>query len=682
MKFLVDNMVMGAWTWVEEILQWIGMWIDALVYKLLAAFYNIFMAIVKIDLGDVNDMFDNLLMRIYLVLGLFMLFKISFNLLQMLVNPDKVSDSSIGGPAMAKNIFISLIMLVAFPLVFNLLGDAQKAIIDNGVIEKVVLGDSAGSLSSNAAGPAFSWTLLSAFLHPADGNGWEGGNISTKVQKAYGQVWDGTDYKLTPMVSVVTDSTVSYTPIISSIVGIFMIFYLISFSFDVGSRIFKLMFLEILAPVPIISYMDPAKGKGIFERYRDEYISTYLELFIRLGIIYLALLLANKIMVLLTAGSDGMFTIGDGAIQLNGLALSLAKVILVIAIFNFAKTVPTLINNVFGFKNTKTAGKGSVGMLAGAVGLGAGAIGGAVLGGAGGLAGSLMRGDLGGTDAEGNVKPFTLGGLGKVAANTVGGAARSSYGMGKAGLGAKSLKVGALGAMGGAAAAGIRRQGVVSEATKAAGGWWNLQKGRLDNATGGEYRAKKEAARLGKQAEALKGSADYTSAKSGLETAQSAMTSAQNRVNAAQSGLSDAGNLKTAITAEFARQYGVSYAEAESYMLDNPNAVNEHLQEFATSNPQIQKAIEDYSFNHQGDGDLTNIDWSTFDFNSVESGARSEYFESVTEQRAAQAGVSSAEAAMKVQDDRVQELLDQQSAISESKAAKARKAASEFPGRK
>lgn len=505
MKFLVDNMVMGAWTWVEEILQWIGMWIDALVYKLLAAFYNIFMAIVKIDLGDVNDMFDNLLMRIYLVLGLFMLFKISFNLLQMLVNPDKVSDSSIGGPAMAKNIFISLIMLVAFPLVFNLLGDAQKAIIDNGVIEKVVLGDSAGSLSSNAAGPAFSWTLLSAFLHPADGNGWEGGNISTKVQKAYDQVWDGTDYKLTPMVSVVTDSTVSYTPIISSIVGIFMIFYLISFSFDVGSRIFKLMFLEILAPVPIISYMDPAKGKGIFERYRDEYISTYLELFIRLGIIYLALLLANKIMVLLTAGSDGMFTIGDGAIQLNGLALSLAKVILVIAIFNFAKTVPTLINNVFGFKNTKTAGKGSVGMLAGAIGLGAGAIGGAVVGGAGGLAGSLMRGEFNSKDENGNFSlKNTVMSVGKVGMNTVGGAARSSYGMGKAGLGAKSLKIGSLGAMGTAAAAGIRRQGVVSEANTAAGGWWNMQKGRLDNMTGGDYRAKKNLDGLDKQIESSK----------------------------------------------------------------------------------------------------------------------------------------------------------------------------------
>lgn len=499
MKFLVDNMVMGAWTWVEEILQWIGMWIDALVYKLLAAFYNIFMAIVKMNLGDVNDMFDNLLMRIYLVLGLFMLFKISFNLLQMLVNPDKVSDSSIGGPAMAKNIFISLIMLVAFPLVFNLLGEAQKAIIDNGVIEKIVLGDSAGSLSKNEAGPAFSWTLLNAFLHPADGNGWEGGNISTKVQKAYDQVWDGTEYKLTPMVSVVTDSTVSYTPIISSIVGIFMIFYMISFSFDVGARVFKLMFLEILAPIPIISYMDPAKGKGIFERYRDEYISTYLELFIRLGIIYLALLLANKIMVLLTADSEGMFTIGNGTIKLDGLALSLAKVILVIAIFNFAKTVPTLINNVFGFKNTKTAGKGSVGMLAGAIGLGAGAIGGAVVGGAGGLAGSLMRGDFRNEDGK-----VTAGGVGKVLANTVGGAGRSAYGMGKAGLGAKKLQIGALGAMGTAAVAGIRRQGVVSDANKAAGGWWNMQKGRLDNMTGGDYRAKKNLDGLDKQIESSK----------------------------------------------------------------------------------------------------------------------------------------------------------------------------------
>jgi len=475
MKFLVDSMVMGAWTWVEEILQWIGMWIDALVYKILAAFYNIFMAIVKIDLGDVNDMFDNLLMRIYLVLGLFMLFKISFNLLQILVNPDKASDSNIGGPAMAKNIFISLVMLVAFPLVFSLLGDAQKAIIDNGVIEKIVLGDSADSLSSNAAGPAFSWTLLSAFLHPADGAGWEGGNVSTKVQKAYNQVWDGKEYKLTPMVSVVTDSTVSYTPIISSIVGIFMIFYLISFSFDVGARIFKLMFLEILAPIPIISYMDPAKGKGIFDKYRDEYVSTYLDLFIRLAIVYLALLLANKIMVLLTADSEGMFTIGNNAIQLDGLALSLAKVILVIAIFNFAKTVPNLINNVFGFK-TSNMGGNNKGLITGGLLGAAGLAGGAIIGAGGAAAGSLMRGES----------------FGKGVLNTLGGAGRGAVNMGKAGWGTKALSVDAVGKMGKAAAAGVRRQGVVSEATTAAGGWWNMQRGKFDAATGGDYRAKRQ----------------------------------------------------------------------------------------------------------------------------------------------------------------------------------------------
>lgn len=331
-------------------------------------------------------------------------------------------------------------------------------------------------------------------MHPTKGNDW---STSSKVAKAYSEVWDGTDYKLTQMVSVVTDSTISYTPIISSIVGIFVIFYLISFSFDVGSRIFKLMFLEILAPIPIISYMDPGKGKGVFDRYRDEYISTYLELFVRLAIVYFALLLSNKVMLMLTADSNGIFSIGDD-IKLSGLSLALAKVILVISIFNFAKTVPNLINSVFGFKNSSSGGNNK-GLITGALLGAAGVAGGAIIGAGGAAVGSAMRGES----------------FGKAALNTLGGAGRSAVGMGKAGLGTKSLSVGSLSKMGSAATAGVRRQGVVSEATTAAGGWWNMKRGQFDAATGGEYRAKKQAASYDQALE---------SANKGLESAAGRMS--------------------------------------------------------------------------------------------------------------------------------------------------------------
>ena len=51
-----------------------------------------------------------------------------------------------------------------------------------------------------------------------------------------------------------------------------------------------------MAPIPIISYMSPkAKDNGAFGTWVKSLTSTYLDIFIRLGVVYLILYLIQDI---------------------------------------------------------------------------------------------------------------------------------------------------------------------------------------------------------------------------------------------------------------------------------------------------------------------------------------------------------------------------------------------------
>lgn len=79
-----------------------------------------------------------------------------------------------------------------------------------------------------------------------------------------------------------------YTPIISTLAGGFMCYVLIGICITVAIRMFKMMILRMIAPIPVISYIDPKSSKdGSFSKWVKTLTTTWLELFINLGILYL-----------------------------------------------------------------------------------------------------------------------------------------------------------------------------------------------------------------------------------------------------------------------------------------------------------------------------------------------------------------------------------------------------------
>lgn len=168
------------------------------------------------------------------------------------------------------------------------------------------------------------------------------------------------------------------------ICGIAIIIFILILLIEVVIRQFKIVVLNMLAPIAFISYMNP--NDKVLSNWFQKYVGCFLDLFIKLLALQISMLLIAEV-----ANTD--FAYGG-----------LAKILFYIGIFIFAKTVPNLLSDVLGLKNMggtfkdsmnalKTAALIGVGGIAGGV---AGAITARGVGRVGGFFGGLGRGLAGG----------------------------------------------------------------------------------------------------------------------------------------------------------------------------------------------------------------------------------------------------------------------------------------------
>ena len=87
--------------------------------------------------------------------------------------------------------------------------------------------------------------------------------------------------------SYLEDGEISYLYGISTIAGAFTLYAFVSFSIDMGVRAAKLAYYQIIAPVPLIMQVLPGKGESTFKEYTKGVIHTFLEVFIRIAVVYI-----------------------------------------------------------------------------------------------------------------------------------------------------------------------------------------------------------------------------------------------------------------------------------------------------------------------------------------------------------------------------------------------------------
>ncbi len=132
----------------------------------------------------------------------------------------------------------------------------------------------------------------------------------------------------------------TYLPIISSICGIIILLALIGSCIDIAIRTIKLAVLRLIAPIPIISYIDPKSSEnGTFANWVKMLTTTYLDLFIRVLVIYF-------VIYIVTAIINGNIDLGfaDGPFGI------MSTIFVIIGLFLFIKQAPKFIRDALGLK--------------------------------------------------------------------------------------------------------------------------------------------------------------------------------------------------------------------------------------------------------------------------------------------------------------------------------------------
>ena len=130
-----------------------------------------------------------------------------------------------------------------------------------------------------------------------------------------------------------------YMILISTAAGVFLVYILLSMSLDVAIRTIKLGIIQMLAPIPISSYMFK---KDNFNKFIKISGKVYADLFVRMAIIYIVIL---AVQVLINSGILNIFRDTSGGDWMLDI---LRNVILIFGLFMFAKSAPKFVTDLIG----------------------------------------------------------------------------------------------------------------------------------------------------------------------------------------------------------------------------------------------------------------------------------------------------------------------------------------------
>ena len=333
-----------------------------------------------------------LIQRVMVLGGIYALFRVSLILINYIINPDKLKEAQKTGLDIAKNAFIAIILLLSSSFIFEKLGEFQQLVFESNVIERLIYGTDEETEIKNTAKKFTNnmWLLFFTRKSGTEGKGVECTLDYNNVQQGTGEIITliGCNYLY-----------YDYFIVAPTIVGILLIYYFVMYSMELASRMLKLLTLEVLSPIAIIMSVDPA-SKNKLTNFAKTYMVVYLQVFLRVLTFYLAFALCSLVINNTEIFMGESASSGALLFELNWFL----KVIVIIGIFQGAKSLPVLIQEALGLKITvgdtaKTFGGYVRGLFGAGTGLVGGTVAGAISGGVSGAIAGGARGIVGGTAA-------------------------------------------------------------------------------------------------------------------------------------------------------------------------------------------------------------------------------------------------------------------------------------------
>ena len=377
---------------------------DTGVYSLLKLIYELFFNIATINIID-REMIYTVFSRVQLVIGIFMMFQLVMIVIKGIANPDSATDSkSGGGITVIVRIIVSLSLLalivpINIPspkneyekqinnngLLFGTLYSLQYRILANNTMGRLILGDDSSNYTDGSSGSQdlskfankFTSTIVRVFytLNTDEDTGkyvcndgfdatYYQEDVDPNIIIINATEKCGSEHFILKAISHLIDPlqifqsgkqyriTMNW---LSTVVGIILVVVFFMLTFNVAKRVFKLAALQLIAPIPIISYMDPKGSKdGAFSSWVKLLTSTYIELFVQLGVIYFSFAVINMFIKKFFSVETVTSTVGNafsGDVVTAPLLIGLTFIVMVIALFIFAKDAPKFLKQALGIKN-------------------------------------------------------------------------------------------------------------------------------------------------------------------------------------------------------------------------------------------------------------------------------------------------------------------------------------------
>lgn len=378
---------MIAVDWAVRILAaiFIGL-LDGVAYTLVSLSYRVFLAVSELNLfggesAASQTIYDTFTQKIYLVLSVIMLFVFAYQLILLIVNPD--GDGTKKTTGLLKELVISLALVVVLPVVFRYMTVFQTHVVKNNTIGAIVLGTAPtpSTVDETTYGESIGMTVLMAFYHP-QGSGYNTffddlGNLKDRDEAVAAckeggagdesedicNEWMDALEKWNEAVSngkldlpyasitwnwnifdtVGEENGTYYMWVISTGCALLVAWFFISYAIDLGTRAVKLGFLELIAPIPVMLKIVPSMKKS-FETWKGELIKTYVELFLRLAVIFfvvkLCTLVPEFVQIIFKDSTQNVNFTGDLLLR------SITMVILILGLLKFAKEAPELFKSI------------------------------------------------------------------------------------------------------------------------------------------------------------------------------------------------------------------------------------------------------------------------------------------------------------------------------------------------
>ncbi len=324
------------------------------IYSLISILFDVFYNLANIRIlnagYEVNGIWHDapitvIYKRVTLLLGIIMVFYVTFQFIKYVLEPDTFSDKEKGGEKLVFKLIIVVVLMGTVPTIFDKAYDVQRLILNSHLIDKVLIGNANSNVES--FGRNLSANVFSLFYYQ-DVSVSEGliceDNLTCQeiVKMNLGGITRAGSMPVitTGLGKKVNDGryAIHFDAWFAMGVGLFLCYILVLYVIDVGVRVAQLTYLQIIAPIPIIAYLSPKK-EGMFQKWVKQCVITFLDLFIRLFIICFMLLVISNI---------NISSIGESInANVDETTKTWVYIALILGLLLFAQKAPKLIQELF-----------------------------------------------------------------------------------------------------------------------------------------------------------------------------------------------------------------------------------------------------------------------------------------------------------------------------------------------